>query len=99
MHTDNKYMRLIKNSLMLFTGSFVTKILSFLMVPFYTSILSTEDYGVADLISTTVLLALPLFGVLMDEAVMRYTLDRNVDRKQTLTIAFIVTLQVGFIIS
>ena len=58
---SNKYRRLIKNILLLFTGNFVSKVLSFLMVPFYTSILTTSDYGVSDLITTTVLLVLPFF--------------------------------------
>ena len=51
----DKYRKLGKNILLLLTGNFVTKILSFLMVPFYTSILSTSDYGTADLISITLL--------------------------------------------
>ena len=84
----NKYKRLIKNILLLFTGNFVSKVLSFLMVPFYTSILTTSDYGVSDLITTTVLLVLPFFSLLMDEAVMRFTLDEGSEKKQVFTIAF-----------
>lgn len=92
----NRYKRLIKNILLLFTGNFVSKVLSFLMVPFYTSILTTSDYGISDLISTTVLLVLPFFSLLMDEAVMRFTLDQTTDRKQVFTIAFTVS-SFGFV--
>lgn len=91
----NKYKRLIKNILLLFTGNFVSKVLSFLMVPFYTSILTTSDYGVSDLITTTVLLVLPFFSLLMDEAVMRFTLDEGSEKKQVFTIAFLVS-GIGF---
>lgn len=87
----NRYKRLIKNILLLLTGNFVAKILSFFMVPFYTSILTTSDYGVSDLITTTVLLVLPFFSVLMDESVMRFTLDGTYDRKQVFTISFFVS--------
>ena len=87
----NRYKRLIKNILLLLTGNFVAKILSFFMVPFYTSILTTSDYGVSDLITTTVLLVLPFFSVLMDESVMRFTLDETYDRKQVFTISFFVS--------
>ncbi len=88
---SNKYIRLIKNIGMLLAGNFVSKVLSFLMVPFYTSILTTSDYGTADLISNTVLLVLPLFSVLMNEAVMRFTLDQTTDRKQVFSIAMTVS--------
>ncbi|WP_270196740.1 polysaccharide biosynthesis C-terminal domain-containing protein [Faecalimonas umbilicata] len=94
----NKYKRLGKNLLLLLTGNFVTKILSFLMVPFYTSILTTSDYGTADLISTTVLLVLPFFSVLMDEAIMRFTLDTAKDKKQVFTIAVVIST-FGFILA
>ena len=96
--TTNKYKRLLKNIGMLLAGNFVTKILSFFMVPFYTSILSTADYGTADLISNTVLLVLPLFSLLMDEAVMRFTLDQTTDRKQVFTIALTISTA-GYLIA
>lgn len=92
-----RYKRLLKNFALLFTGNFVSKVLSFFMVPFYTSILTTSDYGVADLITTTVLLVLPFFSLLMDESVMRFTLDQTIDRKQVFTIAFTVSA-VGFLV-
>lgn len=95
---NNRYRRLLKNILLLFTGNFVSKILSFLMVPFYTAILTTSDYGIADLITTTVLLVLPFFSVLMDEAVMRFTLDEDSNKQQVFTIAFVVS-GIGFVIA
>ena len=94
----NKYKRLAKNILLLLLGNFVTKILSFLMVPFYTSILSTSDYGTADLISTTVLLTLPIFSILMDEAIMRFALDTSQDKKVVFKTAMTIST-IGFLIA
>lgn len=94
----NKYKRLAKNILLLLLGNFVTKILSFLMVPFYTSILSTSDYGTADLISTTVLLTLPIFSLLMDEAIMRFALDVSQDKKVVFKTAMAIST-IGFLIA
>lgn len=94
----NKYKRLGKNVLLLLVGNFVTKILSFLMVPFYTSILTTSDYGTSDLINTTVLLVLPFFSVLMDEAIMRFALDVSKDKKQVFTTAIVIST-LGFILA
>lgn len=94
----DKGSKLIKNIFLMFTGNFVTKILSFFMVPFYTSVLSTDDYGVADLISTTVLLVLPIFSMLMEESVLRFALDNSKDNSQVFSIAmFLSTL--GFAVA
>ncbi len=83
-----KYKRLLKNILMLLTGNFVARVLSFFMVPFYTSILTTADYGTADLISNIVFLVLPVFTLLMEEAVMRFSLDKGNDSREVLAISF-----------
>lgn len=91
-----KYKKLIKNFSMAFIGNFVSKILSFIMVPFYTSILTTSDYGTADLISNIVFLVLPVFTLLMEEAVMRFALDEATNSKEVFSIALKVSTA-GFI--
>ena len=83
----DKYKKLGNNVGLMFIGNFVTKILSFFMVPLYTSVLSTSDYGTADMISTTVLLVLPIFSMLMDEAILRFALDKSNDPRQVFSIA------------
>lgn len=93
---QNRYGRLLKNIMLLFTGNFVSKVLSFFMVPLYTSILSTSDYGIADLITTTVLLVLPFFSLLMDESVMRFTLDKAFDTRQVFSIGITIST-IGFV--
>ena len=56
---SEKYKRLFENTGLMFIGSFGSKILSFVMLPFYTMWLSVEDYGTSDMINVcaTVLLA------------------------------------------
>lgn len=93
-----KYKRLLKNIMMLLAGNFVARVLSFFMVPFYTSILTTADYGVADLISNIVFLVLPVFTLLMEEAVMRFSLDKGNDSKEVLAISLKLST-VGFFVA
>ena len=50
----SKGKKLFKDFGVILLGSFGSKILSFLMIPLYTSILSTSDYGIIDLINTSV---------------------------------------------
>ena len=51
---------LVKNTIIYAIGNFGSKILSFLLLPFYTYYLSTNDYGYFDLITTTISLLTPI---------------------------------------
>ena len=48
-----------------------TKLVSFLLLPLYTSVLSTGDYGTVDYINTIALFCVPAVSLLMDEALFR----------------------------
>lgn len=86
------YKKLGKNVVLLTIGNFASKVLTFLLVPFYTAILTTAEYGTADLITTTVNLILPFFTILVYESVMRFSLDNGCDRSQVFSIGFYITL-------
>lgn len=75
-----KYKYLSKNVLLFSLSGFVPKILSFILVPLYTGILSTAEYGVSDLITTTVSLLIPIFTCDIQDAVMRYAMDKDYDQ-------------------
>lgn len=45
---DQKYKYLGKNTIIFAISSFGTKVLSFLLVPLYTAVLTTAEYGIAD---------------------------------------------------
>lgn len=74
---SNKYSKLLKNSLIFFIGNLGSKIISFVIVPFYTYVLSAAEYGTADLITTTVNLLAPFVMVGMNEAVLRFSVSRE----------------------
>ncbi len=89
---ESKYKYLGKNTLIFAINSFGTKILSFLLVPLYTNILSTEEYGVADLITTTATLMMYLFTINVADAVLRFTLDKKTDPDEILSYGSRVTM-------
>jgi O-antigen/teichoic acid export membrane protein len=66
---------LAKNTLLLSIGTFMTKGLSFVMVPFFSRWLSTADYGTYDLLATYVTLLLPIIGLASNEALFRFSMD------------------------
>lgn len=83
---DNRYKFLFKNTALLTIGNFSSKILVFLMVPLYTSVLTTEEYGVYDLLVATVQLLMPIITINIVDAVMRFGMERNVSKKSVVTI-------------
>ncbi len=68
---------LIKNVGILTLSNFSSRILVFLLVPLYTSVLSTNDVGLYDLIVSTVSLLLPIFTLNITDAVMRFLMDNT----------------------
>ena len=91
------YKKLGKNIISLTIGSFASKLLSFFFVPFYTSILSTKEYGTADLITTTVSLLFPFFSLIICESMMRFAQEKTEDKEQIFSIGMWVS-GIGFII-
>lgn len=51
-----KYSYLAQNTLLLTLSSFGSKFLAFFLVPLYTNVLTTSDYGIADIVTTSVTL-------------------------------------------
>lgn len=78
---DKRYKYLIKNTGILTISNFASKVLVFLLVPLYTSVLSTEEYGLYDLIVSTVSLFYPLLTLNVVDAVMRYSMDKEANKE------------------
>ena len=73
----NKY--LLKNTVIFSIGNFGTKIISFFLVPLYTNILTTREYGTVDLIYTIGMVLVPLLTLNIGESIMRFALDKDAD--------------------
>ena len=71
--TNFKY--LAKNTLLFSISTFGSKILTFLLVPLYTNVLTTSDYGRVDIMTTTVALLSIALTINIASAVMRYSLE------------------------
>ncbi len=71
----DKYKRLVSNAFIFAAGTFTSKLLVLLLMPLYTSILSTDQYGVSDLITQTANLLIPLACVGVCEGIFRFAID------------------------
>ncbi|MBQ4104651.1 MAG: oligosaccharide flippase family protein [Clostridia bacterium] len=83
----NKHKYLAKNVGLFSISSFVPRILSFVLIPIYTNCLTTAEYGISDLLTTTVSLLLPFFSLDIQDAVMRFSLDKKYEKTDVFTTA------------
>ena len=77
----NKYKTLASNTALISMGTFGSKLLVFLMVRFYTGYLTTTEYGIADLITQTANLLLPVISLGVANGVFRFAMESNIDKK------------------
>ena len=82
-----KYKDLAKNIILFAIGNFVPKLISFVLVPIYTAFLSTDEYGISDLINVTVSLFTPIITFNITDAILRYSLDKKYNTKDCLNIS------------
>lgn len=84
---------LIKNTGIIAIGNISTKLINFLLLPLYTSLISTEDYGTIDLLSTYTTLILAVVSLQLYQAVFRFVaVDRDDPEKTKSTITTIFGL-------
>lgn len=90
----NKYKTLVSNTMLLSFGTFGSKLLVFLMIRFYTGYLTPADYGTADLITQTANLLFPLVSFGITNAVFRFALDKDCNRKDVFSTG-LLTITIG----
>lgn len=73
----SKYSYLIQNTILLTLASFGSKLLSFFLVPLYTNVLSTTEYGVSDIITTSSTLLVYSLTLHIGSAVLRFGIDKD----------------------
>ena len=86
MGKKEKTKKLMTNMILFTVGNMGSRLLVFFLVPLYTYALSTADYGIADLVSTTAFLLIPIMTLNIQDAVLRYGLDSMYDTKAVLSV-------------
>lgn len=89
----NQYKKLFKNTFAITIGNFSSKILVFLMLPLYTACLSTEEYGIVDLVYTSTNLLYPILTLLANEIALRFALEKAYDKEKVFST--VLKLHVG----
>ncbi len=95
----SKYKRLLSNTAILGIGTFGSTLLVFFMVRFYTECLSKAEYGIADIITQTANLLIPLLSLGIAEAVFRFALDKEADKAAVFTTGLFTILGGGLVLA
>ncbi len=89
---ERKYKNLLKDTFVFSLGKFGSRMVLFFLVPLYTNYLSQEQYGTADLVFTVSQLVMPLFSIVIFDAVVRFGLMKGVKKEDVLLDSFAVLL-------
>lgn len=79
----NKKKQLAKNTIIIFFGRVCTQLISFFLLPLYTSYLATKEYGTVDLIQTYVTLLVPIITLELEMSIFRFLIDSRKSEKET----------------
>lgn len=89
---DNNYKKLAKNTAIFAIGNFGSKILSFLIVPLYTYVLTTAEYGTIDLFITSLGMVIPFSTMMVNEALIRFVLGKELTPREAVSNCFAIFL-------
>lgn len=92
---QNRYTKLLSNTLVFAIGTFSSKVLVFFMLPYYTNILSTGEYGTVDALINVGQLMIPIASVGINNAVIRFGLENESDKKTVFSNG-LYTILMGF---
>lgn len=91
----NKYKNLMSNTLIFAIATFGSKLLPFVLLRFYTSMLPADAYGIQALITSTCNLILPVMYLSMGEAVIRFGLEKGTKKSDVFSVG-LLTVFAGY---
>ena len=98
----NREKELLKNTAIITIGNIATKLISFFLLPLYTALLTTKEYGVVELLNTLVSLCVPIFTLQLDQAIFRYLIDNrgkedNIKKGISTALKFVIIASILFL--
>lgn len=88
----SKESRLIKNTAIIAVGNIGMKLVSFLMFPLYTAVLTTSEYGTVDFIIVIGTLLFHLFSLQLQQGAFRFLIEARENKDQISRIITTTTL-------
>lgn len=89
---DKKTHKLISDTTAFAISRFASRAITFILLPLYTSVLSTSEYGISDAILTTINLLSPILTLCISESILRMTFEIDYKRNELFWNATVFTL-------
>lgn len=88
----NKYKGLITDTILFALGNLGTKFILFVLLPVYTYTMSVAEYGTVEYIETLTNLIYPIISLVINEAILRFSISQIEKREEVLRAGIIVLL-------
>ena len=89
MAQDKKYKTLLSNTATVAIGTLGSKLLVYLLVRLYTSVLTDTEYSIASNITELATLLIPFISLGIGEAVFRFAMDKTKNDREIFTLGFV----------
>ncbi|MBR2406848.1 MAG: oligosaccharide flippase family protein [Clostridia bacterium] len=96
---SNRNEKLVKNVLLFAIGNIGSKLLQIILVPLYTRVMSSAEYGTVDIMQAVVSLLIPIFSFTIYEAVFRYAMEQDYDKRAVFSTGIVMSLLGAVILS
>jgi O-antigen/teichoic acid export membrane protein len=96
-YQDRGYRRIIAHSSIYMLGILLSKAVTFIMIPIYTSYLAPSDYGIIELLLMTVDILAFFIGIGLSNSIMRfyYDFDNEADRHRVISTGLIAGVTIS----
>lgn len=88
----NKYKNLAFNTVIFAIGTFGSKILTLFLTRLYTTYMGADILGSKELIEASAAFMIPVFSFSMSDAILRFGLDKEYDKRQVFSTSIVVQL-------
>jgi exopolysacharide protein wzx len=89
---SNKYKVLLSNTAVFAVGSILVKLITFILMPLYTSMLTAEEYGISELLNSSTEIVIPITTLCIIEALYRFSIDKNVNYESIFINSFSIVI-------
>lgn len=95
---NKKYKKLLNDTIIFAIGGIGSKLILFFLMPLYTNYLSTDEYGIADLIFTVSQLVIPFVSLVIFDSVLRFALSK-IERSEDVLLNSLIVWGIGSIVT
>lgn len=95
--SQNKYVRLLLDMIVFVIGTVLAKAVQFLLMPVYTTYMSTEAYGMAELTNNLSEFFLPIVTLCIYESVFRFTVGSSLKKEEIISVSIKIVSLSAFV--